>query len=39
MLILLFTMYYQVFYVHNTSGEGSILYIGDIWLRMKLAII
>lgn len=24
------------FYVHNTSGEGSILYIGDIWLRMKV---
>lgn len=25
------------FYVHNTSGEGSILYIGDIWLRMKVS--
>lgn len=24
------------FYVHNTGGEGSILYIGDIWLRMKV---
>ena len=24
------------FYVHTTSGEGSILYIGDIWLRMKV---
>lgn len=25
------------FYVHNTGGEGSILYIGDIWLRMKVS--
>lgn len=25
------------FYVHNTSGEGSILYIGAIWLRMKVS--
>lgn len=25
------------FYIHNTSGEGSILYIGDIWLRMKVS--
>ena len=24
------------FYVHTTGGEGSILYIGDIWLRMKV---
>lgn len=24
------------FYVHTTSGEGAILYIGDIWLRMKV---
>lgn len=25
------------FYVHNISGEGSILYIGAIWLRMKVS--
>lgn len=25
------------FYVHNTSGEGSVLYIGAIWLRMKVS--
>lgn len=25
------------FYVHNTGGEGSILYIGAIWLRMKVS--
>ena len=25
------------FYVYNTGGEGSILYIGDIWLRMKVS--
>lgn len=25
------------FYVHNTSGEGSILYIGNIWLRLKVS--
>lgn len=25
------------FYIHNTSGEGSILYIGDIWLQTKVS--
>lgn len=24
------------FYVHTTHGEGSVLYIEDIWLRMKI---
>lgn len=24
------------FYIHTTHGEGSVLYIGDIWLRMKV---
>ena len=24
------------FYVHNTQGEGSILYIQDIWLHLKV---
>ena len=24
------------FYVHNTHGEGSVLYIQDIWLRMNV---
>lgn len=24
------------FYIHTTHGEGSVLYISDIWLRMKV---
>ena len=24
------------FYIHNATGEGSVLYIGDIWLKQKI---